>query len=354
MARILIGGAGGAPSNGFIRSLKEGSSGDYLIGMSSKPSDLFLAQVDERYRVPYAVDPRYPDVLEKLILRTRPDFLHVQHDFEVRAVSRLRDRIQELGVKLYLPDPQTVENCVNKEASYLAWKKAGLRVPETILVESETDLQRAFDQFGGKVWIRATEGGGGYGALPTESYEFARAWIEHFKGWGKFTAAECLTEKSVTWQSIWYEGQLIVGQGRRRRRWAFANRTLSGVTGITEIGETISDEVVDRVAQEAILAVDRRPHGVFAVDMTYDSEGIPNPTEINIGRFFTTTYFFTKAGLNMPQIYRDIALEGKFPALKKRVNPLPPGLIWIRGMDVEPVLTTVEKLEKMEQWNDLL
>jgi len=126
------------------------------------------------------------------------------------------------------------------------------------------------------------------------------------------------------------------------------------VTGITEIGETISDEVVDRVAQEAILAVDRKPHGVFAVDMTYDSKGIPNPTEINIGRFFTTTYFFTKAGLNMPQIYRDIALEGKFPSLKRRVNPLPAGLIWIRGMDVEPVLTTVEDLERMGEWNDLL
>ena len=51
----------------------------------------------------------------------------------------------------------------------------------------------------------------------------------------------------------------------------------------------------------------------------------------------------------MPEIYCNIALEGKFPSLERRINPLPDGLVWIRGMDVEPVLTTVEALEKLEQ-----
>ena len=81
--------------------------------------------------------------------------------------------------------------------------------------------------------------------------------------------------------------------------------------------------------------------------MTYHKNGVPNPTEINIGRFFTTHYFFTKAGLNMPKIYCDIALDGNFPALQKQINPLPDGLIWIRGMDVEPVLTTRSELDAM-------
>lgn len=50
----------------------------------------------------------------------------------------------------------------------------------------------------------------------------------------------------------------------------------------------------------------------------------------------------------MPKIYCDIALDGKFPALQKRINPLEDGLIWIRGMDVEPVLTTRSELEAMK------
>ena len=61
---------------------------------------------------------------------------------------------------------------------------------------------------------------------------------------------------------------------------SLGNRTLSGVT---KVGETYSSE-------------DKRPHGVDI------------PTEINISRFFTTAYFFTK-------IFKDIALYNEFPSL---------------------------------------
>jgi len=47
MAKIQIGGAVGTPSNNF--SMRESLRNDYLIGTSCIPSDLFLADVDERY-----------------------------------------------------------------------------------------------------------------------------------------------------------------------------------------------------------------------------------------------------------------------------------------------------------------
>jgi carbamoyl-phosphate synthase large subunit len=349
MAKIQVGGAGGAPSNNFIRSLRESKRQDYIIGTSSVPSDLFLADAEEKYVMPPAKSPIYPSKVLALLARVRPDFLHLQNDFEVRAISRLRDQVDELGTKLYLPSAQTIENCVSKEKSYAIWQTAGIRVAQTIILRNEADLKSAFDTFGPKIWIRATEGAAGLGALPADNYGFAKIWIERFKGWGTFTASELLSEKSITWQSIWYEGELVVAQTRRRRSWNFGNRTVSGVTGITGVGETCSDPVVDQVAQDAILAIDTKPHGIFSADMTYDFSGFPNPTEINIGRFFTTHYFFTRAGLNFPEIYCSIALDGQFPSLARKINPLPDGLIWIRGMDQEPVLTTVEELEKLEQ-----
>jgi glutathione synthase/RimK-type ligase-like ATP-grasp enzyme len=348
--KILLGGAGGAPANNVIKSLREGGSGDRLIGLSSVPSDLLLADVDERHLVPYAVAEDYPRRLAAIIRQTHPDFFHAQHDFEVRAVSRLRAQLQEAGVRLYLPDALTVENTVDKGKSYEIWKRAGVPVPDTLLLSSPADLQHALDRFGGQTWLRATEGGGGKGALPVrgpQDYEFARLWIERFKGWGQFTAAELLTADSVTWLSIWFQGELVVAQTRRRRSWNFGDRTLSGVTGVTGVGETCSSEIVTRTALDAIEAVDAKAHGIFAVDMTYDTQGKPRVTEINIGRFFTTVYFFTRAGVNFPQIYRDIALEEKFPVLKRKINPLPDGLLWIRGMDVEPVLTTAAELESL-------
>ncbi|MBI5971510.1 MAG: carboxylate--amine ligase [Deltaproteobacteria bacterium] len=349
MARIYVCGAGGAPSNNFTRSLRESGRRDYLIGASCIPSDLFLADVDERHVVPSAMSGEYRGRLLNLLESARPDFLHPQNDFEVRAISRLRADITALGVKLYLPDAETIETCVDKGMSYEVWDAAGIRVPKTVLLKDESDLKLAFDTLGKTIWLRATEGGGGRGALPTDNYEFARLWVERFKGWGSFTASELLTEKTVTWQSIWHDGELVVAQGRKRRSWNFGNRTLSGVTGITGVAETFSDEKVDRAALDAILAIDKKPHGIFSVDMTCDVSGFPNPTEINIGRFFTTHYFFTKAGLNFPEIYCNIALDGRFPVLAKKMNPLPDGLVWIRGMDREPVLTRVEELEKLER-----
>ena len=349
MAKIHIGGAGGAPSNNVIRSLRESGRGDYLIGTTCVPSDLLLADVDAKYYIPPATARDYPQRLRAILEQGQPDLIHLQHDFEVRAVSRLRDSLEDLGVKHFLPAQETVENCVDKGRSYEIWRAAGVKVPRTIRLASEQDLRRAFDELGESIWIRATEGGGGKGALPTDNYDFARIWIDQFNGWGDFTAAELLTRQSVTWLSIWHEGELVVAQTRRRRSWNFGDRTLSGVTGVTGVGETCSDPVVDRVALDAVSTIDQRPHGIFAVDMTLDRDGFPNPTEINIGRFFTTVYFFTKAGLNMPEIYVNIALDNEFPSLDRTMNPLPDGLIWIRGMDVEPVLGTVEELEALEK-----
>lgn len=349
IARIYVGGAGGAPSNNFIRSIREGCPGDYLIGATCSPSDIFLADVNERHIVPPAAHSQYADCLFRLLRETSPDFIHVQHDEEVRAVSRLRGQIHALGVKTFLPDAQTVENCVDKARSYRIWKEKGVPVPQTRVICNPDDLRVAFEEIGPKLWLRAVEGGGGKGALPTDNFEFARMWIDRFDGWGTFTAAECLTANSITWLSLWSGGDLIVAQTRKRRSWNFGNRTLSGVTGITGVGETCSIPKVDEIALAAIRAVDPVPHGIFGVDMTYDRAGVPNPTEINIGRFFTTHYFFTKAGLNMPKIMRDLVIEGRRPRLEKTINPLPDGLVWIRGMDVEPVLTTAAELEKMER-----
>lgn len=347
MSRIYVGGAGGAPSNGFIRSLRDSSRDDYLIGANCDATELFLANVDEVHVVPSALDERYEDVVVPLLARTRPDLVHFQNDFEVRAISRLRSKLDEVGVRYFLPSPDVIENCVDKRKSYEIWKREGVNVPETVYLRAPEDLKTAFESLGEKIWIRATEGGGGRGALPADSFEFARTWIDRFNGWGEFTASSLLSKDTVTWLSIWWRGELVVAQTRKRLSWNFGNRTLSGVTGITGVGQTFSDASIDRLAQDAIMAVDNNPNGIYGVDMTYGFDGVPYVTEINIGRFFTTHYFFTRAGINFPEIYCNIALEKDFPSLEKKINPLPDDLLWIRGMDVEPVLTTVDALDAL-------
>lgn len=349
MKKILISGAGGAPTENVVRSWKESGKEEYVVGIGSEPFDMVLSSVDIKYQVPYSTELNYKGRLLEILDKERPDFAHFQNDIEIRTISRMREELLNRNIKLFMPSKETIEICVDKSRSAEIWMAESIRIPKTMVIFDEKNLKKAFEKLGddkGNIWIRATVGGGGKGALPTNNYEFAKLWIDRFDGWGNFTAAECLTPQTVTWLSIWYEGEIVVAQTRKRNSWNFGNRTLSGVTGITRVGETCSDELIDRIAIDSIKAIDKRPHGIFGVDMTYDKKGIPNPTEINISRFFTTVYFFTKAGLNLPEIYKNIALYEEFPHLKKKINPLPNGLLWIRGMDREPVLTTQEKIEQ--------
>lgn len=347
--KILIAGAGGAPSEGVINSLLRCNKGDEIIGMGSDPTDLVLSSAEKKYVVPYADAPDYEEKLLKLIDIEKPDLVHFQNDLEIFEASKIRNKLLATGIKLFMPAHDVIDICVNKYKSYLKWENSSVRVPRNIFISDENDLRRSFKELGddyGKIWLRASSiGGGGKGALPTNDFEFAKRWIDRYNGWGDFVAAEMLTPNTVTWLSIWFEGELIVAQTRAREGWTHGNRTLSGVTGVTKVGKTISNDKVTSVAFDAIKCIDSKPHGIYGVDMAYDNSGYPCPTEINISRFFTTVLFFTEAGLNMPKIFKDIVLYDEFPNLKNNVNPLKDGLLWMRGMDANPKLYTREQME---------
>jgi carbamoyl-phosphate synthase large subunit len=348
MKKILISGAGGAPSEGVIYSLLRSRRGEAVLGMGSEPTDLVLSQASKKIFIPYSNAPEYPQGLLDLLRLEKPDLVHFQNDLEIFHASLMRDDILATGAKLYMPEHEVIDICVHKHKSYLAFKKAGLTVPRNLMINNEGDLREAFITLAdetGKIWLRASSiGGGGKGAIPTSDYALAKAWIDHYGGWGDFVAAEMLTPNTVTWLSIWHEGELVVAQSRERRGWTHGNRSISGVTGVTKVGVTCDNALVTQIALASVRAVSARPHGIFGVDMAYDKLGVPNPTEINISRFFTTVRFFTEAGLNMPEIFKDIALYGEFPQLKKKINPLPSGLFWLRGMDVVPRLMTGEDI----------
>ena len=348
MKKILIAGAGGAPSEGVINSLLKSKIPIEVIGMGSEPTDLVLSAASRKYLVPYAKTVEYKAELLKILQTEKPDLVHFQNDLEIFHSSLLRDQIHGLGVKTFMPEHEVIDTCVHKFKTYHKLKSAGIQVPENKIINNETDLKESFESLGdkdGKIWLRASSiGGGGKGALPTNDFTFAKGWIDRFNGWGDFVAAQMLSANTVTWLSIWHEGKLVVAQTRIRKGWTHGNRTLSGVTGVTKVGQTYSDPSVDKIAINTVNAVAEKPHGIFGVDMTYDLNGVPNPTEINISRFFTTVLFFTEAGLNMPEIFKDIVLENKFPDLDKKVNPLPDGLMWLRGMDVLPRLITANEM----------
>lgn len=348
LIRVLVTGAGGAPGLGLTRSLKAADQPYFTIGIDADKYTIHRAETDEKYLVPFASRPEYIPVLKSVIADTSADIVCVQHSSEMLAISAARET---LGARVFLPTHKSLEICEDKFSSQQIWRDADLPVPTTFLIKDQADLRKAFEDIGPNIWIRATTGSGGRGALPVDDFEYAREWIDNHKGWGEFTAAVRLEKQTITWQSIWKDGELLVAQGRKRLYWEFGNRAPSGVTGVTGTGVTVSDPVLDDIARRAVLAIDSNPTGIFGVDLTYDSKGTPNLTEINCGRFFTTHQFFTDAGLNMPDLFVRAALDLELPVVEPRINPLPEGLLWIRGMDREPVLTTYSEVD--DRVNDL-
>jgi hypothetical protein len=343
MKRILITGAGGSPAVNFTRSLRKAPEDIYMVGTDFDKFYLMRAEVDKRYLVPAARDPHYIDMLNKIIDDEKIEFIHAQNDTEVNVLSANRDK---LHAKTLFPDQKTIETCQDKFLSFEKWEAAGIKVPKTYIIKTKDDVKKYLEEFGGKMWIRATTGAGGRGSLPVSDFDTAVNWLNFCKGWdGTFTASELLEKDSITWMSIWDNGELVVAQGRRRLYWELSKLSPSGVTGATGGGETVSDPVLDDIAQKTILAIDKKPNGLFAADLTYDKDGVPNPTEINIGRFFTTHQFFTELGVNMPYMFVKLAYGEKVPAVKKKLNPAKDHMVWIRGMDFEPVLASMAEID---------
>jgi hypothetical protein len=338
--KIIVAGAGGSASTNFVRSLRLVPKKFHIIGVDCNKFYLQRAETDERYLVPRADDSKYIPTLNKIICKTKAEFIHAQNDLEVATLAQKR---QQLSCKTFLPSTKTVKICQNKWLSRQIWEAWGIEKPLTFLITNNQVFEEAWKQFnGGTVWLRDIKGAGGKGSLKTNSKKESIDWLHYNKGWGHYTMAEYLSERSTTFTTIYKDGLLVAGQGRKRLYWELGPAFISGVSGATGGGAVDNDPIVADMAIKAVSVIDSNPNGIYSVDLTYGQDGLPYPTEINIGRFFTTHLFFARAGFNMAYIYTRIGLGEEVPLYA--INPLKEGLVWIRGMDFEPILTTMDKI----------
>jgi len=344
MKNILVLGVGGAAATNFIRSLRLSKEDFRIVGTDSNRYYLQRSEADSNYLLSSCKNSDYINELKIIIAKEKINFIHIQNDSEIAVISENRE---EFDGKLFLPDKETIRMCQNKFRSYLCWKDI-IPQPKKYLVQHEQKFKKIWNMIEGEKWLREISGAGGRGSLKTNDYKEACYWINKRNGWDRFEVSEYLSDQTVTWSSIWKDGKLLVAQGRKRLYWELAANTPSGVTGSTGSATTISNKQLDDIAEASIFAIDKNPNGVFSVDLTYDKNGIPNATEINIGRFFTTILFFTEAGLNMPLIYTK-SFFNEIVGISKKYNPLPNNYVWIRGIDFLPKLLTPQEYIKLEK-----
>jgi len=341
MKRIMVTGAGGPAGINFVMSLRIVPEKMFIAGTEANPHFVYLAPTDMKYLVPKATEHLYIEKLNELTEKEKIEFLHPQPDIEVQVISENREKLK---AKTFLPSKKAVKTCQDKLESAKIWQDKGIPVAKTMALRKEQDIDDAFQELGNPIWIRARHGAGGRGSTQAYDRDTAISWINYWKarkvGWG-FIAQEHLPGKNIGFHSLWKEGELVTSMARERIEYIYPNLAPSGVTGTPAVQKTVHDEQVNRIGIDAVLAIDPNFNGIACVDLKENGEGVPCVTEINAGRMFTTSFFFSYASkmlrkdyyANIPYLYVKLAFKEDIPKSIPKYNVLPENIYWIRHMD---------------------
>jgi len=338
MKKIMLTGCGGSASVNFLDSLRMTQEKIHVVGIDINKYFIELSAADKKYLVPACNSKDYIDKVNEIIRKEKIEFVHPQPDPEVKVISDNRDRIE---ARTMLPGKATIDLCMDKMKLNKELEKSGVPVPLSIQLRTKSDaagaIEKALERFGGKVWIRAIRGAGSKAALPVKAPHVAEAWIdfwewnEHLKP-SDFMIAEYLPGKEFAFQSLWKDGELITSQARQRVAYVFGAMRPSGQSSSPSIAVTVNRDDVNEICTKAVQSIDKEATGIFCVDLKENTKGVPCVTEINLGRFFTTSKFFSQAGSNMPYYFIKMGYGENLPKLKK-YNPIQEGLYWVRLID---------------------
>lgn len=304
--RILVTAVGGNLGRSMVLYLNKFNF--ELFATDSDPILLCAPKTQKRYLIPRADknEKEYLQKLNKIIIKNRVNLALFLSDIEIRIIAKNQDKIK---TKVWLPSYPLIKRMQDKYSCNKLWREKGVNVPESTVIASKKQLKN-------NIWLRPLEyiGGGGAHAAYAKTKKDAQIWIEKYRGWGKFTMNEYLPGKVFGFDSLWRNGKLM-GYFLKERIEYTANTIVVAKPSTSSAKTSINKQAI-KTALKAIKSLVSKPDGVFSVDMKENKKGIPCVTEINPGRFLTTSLlFFKELNYDLPLDYIKLALGEK---IKKR------------------------------------
>lgn len=347
---ILVLGAGGPAGFNFIDSLKLSHNDYHIVGADTNPYHLQQSNADEKVLLQKTKSSPYISNINEIIEEFEIDFLHAQPDEEITSLTMTQSVRDLIKTKTLFPGNNTIAVCQDKMLTRGELYAQRVRVPKCERIFNLSDLRDFIEEYG-KSWLRVRWGAGSKAALPVTNVLQAQGWMDYWieRGYEQddFIISEFLPGREFAWQSVWYEGELVTSQARERLEYLYGNWMPSGQSSSPSVARTTSDDRIYELGEAAVRAVCPRnepPHGIFCVDMKENEAGRPCVTEVNAGRFFTTSNFFSHAGLNMPDIYVQLGL-GTFQDSPGTTDQLPDNLYWLRQTDMGHTLVDGDDLD---------
>lgn len=316
MDRVWVIGAGGPA--GFNVAAAAKAAGYRVVGVDNVPARLPFAEKVCDVVLSHGSIPNEPLAYDELVL-PQPEAL-------VALCASLR---AESGYPRYHgPSTSILKTTTNKAAALEVWAHHGLRSSKPVRIGPEIPdwLHIARDTFGGTFWLRANNGAGARGAILVSDLREAYHWIRlhevRFGMFNQFIAEEFLPGRDFCWTALYHEGYRIASFARERLEWIYPHLApFSGRTGTPVRSRVVHDSRVLETGRMSVEAIDKKPHGVYCVDMREDKQGIPRPTEINAGRWATTSPLYRHMGPNLVALQIRLAHDDRADELGDDIYP---------------------------------
>jgi len=155
---VVTGVGGGGVGEQILKALRLAEKRYEIIGTDSSALSKGLASVDHAYRVPAAVDERYPEAMLAICERHAVKAVFVGSEPELRVLSKQRAAFDERSVLLTINPDDVIETCLDKDRTMRFLAANDFSAPRTIRIDEVAHLE-AVDFF--PVVLKPYVGAGG-------------------------------------------------------------------------------------------------------------------------------------------------------------------------------------------------
>ena len=343
---ILLGACGSAGIN-FARCVRH--AGWRVIAADTNATKLTAykdTEFDEIVLMPEGLDQaEFRGFVLTLLRQYDADAIHAQPDVLVKALVNILDIMPEMHKYIWKHSVAQLKVLEDKLMAQRALVK-DKEFSENIFSGKNVGLFFGHNEKG---WLRLREGAGSQAALPVTGEKQAKEWMKYWMiknprlKKGDFVITPILPGREFAVQALYLEnGECLHMQARQRNEYVFANQMPSGQSSSPSVATITSEPEIYDQAREYLKTLQSQTSvltGIYGVDMKEDENGKCIMTEINYGRFYTTSEFFARCGVNTPAVYLNILRHGYFYAPSK-VNSVPFDHKWVRTLDAEPVFVS--------------
>ena len=263
-----------------------------IIGVDASEEPSSKSLVDVFYKVPYGSDKNYGDIIFKIVKEEKVQVIVPGSDQEAIVLSSIRNRFDELGVKLTTSPTPVLDLIKNKLVTYQKLESSGVNLPSYRCVSDVSEIKSAFEYFNYpqvSVVLKPIDGRGGRGLRVLESpHDLLPAWIGNGLREKRYSHIPS-DDELVEWVS---EGSLMIMPALRDPAYdvdlvakkgiaeAIIIRRRYNPVGIPFTGNTLEInpviyEYCKKIAE--ILTLD----GLHDIDLMTDKDGNPVVLEVN-------------------------------------------------------------------------